>query len=241
MPQLPLLSTASLARPLRFPACPLARARREERQFAPRGPGSARTAAGPAMAEVGGVFASLDWDLHGFSSSLGNVPLADSPGFLNERLGQIEGKLQRGSPTDFAHLKGILRRRQLYCRTGFHLEIFPNGTVHGTRHDHSRFGEDRAVGVVGEREAGGSHTGEPSTRGCPAGVPRLFSHRVPSWPVGAGRSGRALSLAGTRWPPAPRDAPGRGRRRLAVRPLPAAPPSLLPELGAPRESPTSGL
>lgn len=96
----------------------------------------------PAMAEVGGVFASLDWDLHGFSSSLGNMPLADSPGFLNERLGQIEGKLQRGSPTDFAHLKGILRRRQLYCRTGFHLEIFPNGTVHGTRHDHSRFGED---------------------------------------------------------------------------------------------------
>lgn len=111
------------------------------------------------MAEVGGVFASLDWDLHGFSSSLGSMPLADSPGFLNERLGQIEGKLQRGSPTDFAHLKGILRRRQLYCRTGFHLEIFPNGTVQGTRHDHSRFGED-AAGRVGRR-ADGPRAREP--------------------------------------------------------------------------------
>lgn len=92
------------------------------------------------MAEVGGFLGTVDLDLQSFPA-LGTVPMPESPVGLNERLGQIEGRLQRGTPTDFGHLKGILRRRQLYCRIGFQLEIFPNGTVHGTRQDHSRFGE----------------------------------------------------------------------------------------------------
>ncbi|KAF7707112.1 hypothetical protein HF521_018330 [Silurus meridionalis] len=79
------------------------------------------------MAEVGGFLGTIDLDLPSFTA-LGNTPLSDSPAGLNERLGLIEGRLRRGSLTDFDHLKGILRRRQLYCRTGFQLEIFPNGT-----------------------------------------------------------------------------------------------------------------
>ncbi|KAK9393746.1 fibroblast growth factor 16 [Crotalus adamanteus] len=151
------------------------------------------------MAEVGGFLGSLD--LHGFSSSLGTAPLADSPGFLTERLGQIEGRLQRGSPTDFAHLKGILRRRQLYCRMGFHLELFPNGTVRGTRQDHSRFGEPGA-----RRRGGGLWAG--SGRGRERRPRSLRSRCAPSPGVVPFPAASRTDPASSWEPPPPGRCPG---------------------------------
>ena len=90
-----------------------------------------------AVGEVGSFSHGLESFGHGSHFVL--TPAGDTAALMNEHLVSAE-RLSRSTSSDLTHLKGILRRRQLYCRTGFHLEILPDATVQGTRKDHSRFG-----------------------------------------------------------------------------------------------------
>ncbi|XP_023670524.1 fibroblast growth factor 20b [Paramormyrops kingsleyae] len=104
------------------------------------------------LAEVGSFLHGLD-GLGPVGSHFHLTTAGDGSSLLGDHL--VPGERHRGSAADLAHLKGLLRRRQLYCRTGFHLEIHPDGTVQGTREDNSRFGVlefiSIAVGMISIR------------------------------------------------------------------------------------------
>lgn len=99
----------------------------------------------PSMAPLTEVGAFLG-GLEGLGQQVGShfllPPAGERPPLLGERRGALERGARGGGPgsVELAHLHGILRRRQLYCRTGFHLQILPDGSVQGTRQDHSLFG-----------------------------------------------------------------------------------------------------
>lgn len=106
--------------------------------------GSSASPSGRSMAplaEVGGFLGGLE----GLGQQVGShfllPPAGERPPLLGERRGAAERGARGGSgAAELAHLHGFLRRRQLYCRTGFHLQILPDGSVQGTRQDHSLFG-----------------------------------------------------------------------------------------------------
>ncbi|KAG2465926.1 FGF20 factor, partial [Polypterus senegalus] len=103
------------------------------------------------LAELGSFFNGLESFGH-VGSHFVLPPAGDGPFLIGDHLAQAE-RLSRSASA--SHLQGTLRRRQLYCRTGFHLEIHPDGSVQGTRKDHSRFGIleflSVAVGLVSIR------------------------------------------------------------------------------------------